>query len=63
MLNHKFTIDGTFHEGCLKVSLLQLVGMVEHGTDIKSQVRFGAPKTAAAVQPLCKVHTKKEQQL
>ena len=61
MLDHKSTFDGTFHEGCIEQaippSLLQFVGMVQHGADIKSQLRFGASKTdlAIAVQLLCKV--------
>ena len=48
MLDHKSTFDGTFHEGCIKqaipLTLLQFVGMLEHGADIKSQLRFGASK-------------------
>ena len=53
MLDHKSTFDGTFHEGCIEQaippSLLQFVGMVEHGADIKSQLRFGASKTDLAI--------------
>jgi len=53
MLDHKSTFDGTFHKGCIEeafpASLLQFVGMVEHGADIKSQLRFGASKTDLAI--------------
>ena len=56
MLDHKSTFDGTFHEGCIEQaippSLLQFVGMVEHGADIKSQLRFGASKTDLAITQL-----------
>ncbi|KAJ8046458.1 hypothetical protein HOLleu_05132 [Holothuria leucospilota] len=56
MLDHKSTFDGTFHERCIEEaiprSLLQFVGMVEHGADIKSQFRFGAPKTDLAIVQL-----------
>ena len=56
MLDHKSTFDGTFHEGCIEQaippSLLQFVGMVEHGADIKSQLRFGASKTDLAIAQL-----------
>ena len=56
MLNHKSTFDGTFHEGCIEeafpASLLQFVGMVEHGADIKSQLRFGASKRDLAIAQL-----------
>ncbi|KAK5852481.1 hypothetical protein PBY51_023946 [Eleginops maclovinus] len=53
MLDHKFFFDGTFHEGCFEdaipPSLLQFVGMIEHGADIKSQLRFGASKSDLAI--------------
>ena len=56
MLDHKSTFDGTFHEGYIEQaippSLLQFVGMVEHGADIKSQLRFGASKTDLAIAQL-----------
>ena len=49
MLDHKSTFDGTFQEGCIQdaipPTLLQFVGMIEHGADIKSQLRFGASKS------------------
>lgn len=56
MLEHKSAFDGTFHKGCIEEafppSLLQFVGMVEHGADIKSQLRFGASKTDLAIAKL-----------
>ena len=48
MLNHNYPFDGTFHEGCIELviplTLLQFVAMLEHGADIKSQLKFGASK-------------------
>lgn len=56
ILDHQSRFDGTFHEGCIKEaippSLLQFVGMVEHGADIKSQLRFGTSQTAQAIAQL-----------
>ena len=56
MLGHKTTIDGTFHEGCIElavpVTLLLHVAMLEHGADIKSQLRFGTSKTDLAIAQL-----------
>ena len=56
MLDHKSTFDGTFHEGCIEqaipLTLLQFVAMLEHGADIKSQLRFGASKTDLAIAQL-----------
>ncbi|KAJ8415350.1 hypothetical protein AAFF_G00423300 [Aldrovandia affinis] len=71
MLDHKSTFDGTFHELCIEqaipLTLLQFVAMLEHGADIKSQLRFGASKTDLAIAQLlqynCYKGTKKEQQL
>ena len=49
MIDHKSTFAGIFHEGCVECAisstLLQFVCMIEHGADINSQLRFGAPKT------------------
>ena len=49
ILDHQSRFDGTFREGCIKDAipsiLLQFIGMVEHGADIKSQLRFGTLKT------------------
>lgn len=46
MLDHKSKFNETFHEGCIEEAipstLLQFIGMIEHGADIKSQLRFGA---------------------
>ena len=46
MLNHKSKFCGTYHEGCIQQAIpptgLQFVAMLEHGADIKSQLRFGA---------------------
>ena len=56
MLNHKSKFDGNFHEGCIDDSippqLLQFVGMIEHGANIKSQLKFGASKTDLAMAQL-----------
>ena len=56
MPGHKSTFDGTFNmdssEDAVPPSLLQFVGMVEHGADIKSQLRFGASKTDTAIAHL-----------
>lgn len=44
MLDHTILTDGTYNmnstEEVVPPSLLQFVGMVEHGADIKSQLRF-----------------------
>lgn len=49
MIEHKTTFNGTFHDNCIADSapplLLQFVCMIEHGANIKSQLRFGASKT------------------
>ena len=56
MLDRKIVADGTYNmdstEEAVPPSLLQFVGMVEHGADIKSQLRFGAPKTDLAMAQL-----------
>jgi len=56
MLDRKIVADGTYNmdstEEAIPPSLLQFVGMVEHGADIKSQLRFGAPKTDLAMAQL-----------
>ena len=56
MIDHEFKFDGRFHEGCAKdaipPSLLEFVCMIEHGVDIKSQLRFGAAKTETAMAQL-----------
>ena len=56
MLDHKSEFDGQFHEGCVEEAilptLLQFVSMIEHGADIKSQLRFGACKTDVAMAQL-----------
>ena len=56
MLDHKILVDGTYNMDCteeaIPPSLLQFVGMVEHGADIKSQLRFGASKTDLAMAQL-----------
>jgi hypothetical protein len=48
MIDHKSLFAGIFHEGCVECAisstLLQFVCMIEHGADINSQLRFGAPK-------------------
>ncbi|KAK3890995.1 hypothetical protein Pcinc_005077 [Petrolisthes cinctipes] len=56
MLDHKSTFDGTFHEGCIELviplTLLQFVAMLEHGADMKSQLRFGVSKTYLTIAQL-----------
>ena len=56
MLDHTSKFDGTFHDGCIEEaipsSLLQFVGMIEHGADIKSQLRFGVSKTDLVIAQL-----------
>ena len=56
MVDHKSTFDGTFHEGCIELAipftLLQFVAILEHGADIKFQLRFGASKTDVAIAQL-----------
>ena len=56
MLDHKSTFDGTFQEGCIQdaipPTLLQFVGMIEHGADIKSQLRLVASKSDLAMAQL-----------
>ena len=71
MLDHTSMFDGTFHDGCIEEaspsSLLQFVGMIEHGADINSQLRFGVSKTDLVIEQLlqykCYESTQKEQQL
>ena len=56
MINHKSKFNGNFDEQCIDDSispkLLQFVCMIEHGVDIKSQLRFGASKTDLAMAQL-----------
>ena len=56
MIDHEFKLDGRFHEGCVEdaipPSLLEFVCMIEHGSYIKSQLRFGASKTDSAMAKL-----------
>ena len=56
MVDHKCKFDGTFHDSCTTDSvpaiLLQFVCMIEHGADIKSQLRFGASTTDLALAQL-----------
>ena len=56
MVNHKSKFNGNFDEQCIDDSispkLLQFVCMIEHGADIKSQLRFGASKTDLAMVQL-----------
>ena len=56
MLDHTSKFDGTFHDGCIEEaipsSLVQFVGMIEHGADIKSQLRFGVSKTDLVIAQL-----------
>ena len=56
MLDHTSTFGGTFHDGCIEEaipsSLVQFMGMIEHGADIKSQLRFGVSKTDLVIAQL-----------
>ena len=56
MLDHTSKFDGTFHDGCIEEaissSLVQFVGMIEHGADIKSQLRFDVSKTDLVIAQL-----------
>lgn len=56
MLNHKSTFHGIYQENCIHQAtpptLLQFVSMLEHGADIKSQLKFGASKTDTAIAQL-----------
>ena len=56
ILDHQSKFDGTFPEGCVKDAipsiLLQFVGMIEHGADVKSHLRFGASKSDQAISQL-----------
>ena len=56
MIDHKSVFAGTFDDNCVEDSippvLFQFVSMLEHGTDIKSQLQFGASKTDFALSQL-----------
>ena len=56
MLQHKSQFNSTCLDGCLEdavnSSLLQIVCMIEHGTDIKSQLQHGASKSDLAMSHL-----------
>ena len=56
IIKHKSKFNGNFDEQCIDDSippiLLQFVCMIEHGADIKSQLRFGASKTDLAMAQL-----------
>ena len=56
MIHPKFAFAGTFHGGCVECAipstLLLFVCMIEHGADVKSQLRFGASKTELAMAQL-----------
>ena len=56
MLDHTSKFDGTFHDGCIEEaipsSLVQFVGMIEHGADINSQLRFIVSKTDLVIAQL-----------
>ena len=56
MMEHKSTFNGTFDDQCVENSipslLLQFVCMIEHGADIKSQLKFGASKTDLSMSQL-----------
>ncbi|KAH3857789.1 hypothetical protein DPMN_100404 [Dreissena polymorpha] len=56
IIEHTRAFYGSFHEDCIEDSLpsilIPLVCTIEHGADIKSQLRFGASKTDLAMAQL-----------
>ena len=56
MLDQKSIFDGNFDNGCVEdavpPSLLQFVGMVEHGAESKFQLIFNASKAVMAIAKL-----------
>ena len=56
MLDHKYRYKGNLHEtsvyDSLPPALFEFVCMIEHGADIKSQLRFGATTTNLAMSQL-----------
>jgi hypothetical protein len=56
MVDHKSSFCGTFNDQCVENSmpsvLLQFVSMIEHGADIKTQLKVGASKTDFAMAQL-----------
>lgn len=56
MMDYKSSFCGTFTDNCVEESippvLLQFVSMIEHGADIKSQLKYGASKTDFAIAQL-----------
>ena len=56
MMEHKSTLNGTFDDQCVENSipyfLLQFVCIIEHGVDIKSQLKFGASKIDLSMSQL-----------
>ena len=56
MLGHKPKSNAIFHNGCIEEaippSLLELVCMIEHGADIKSQLTCSASKSNLALSQL-----------
>ena len=67
ILEHKTFFSGTFHERCVQEiipsSLIQFVSMIEHGTGIKSQLRFETSKkdlVIAQVLQYCRYAKSKE---
>jgi hypothetical protein len=48
MIHHKSAFAETFHGGCVECAIpsthFQFVCMIEHGADVRSQLRFGASK-------------------
>ena len=56
MLSHKWTFEKTLEgsniEEAIPPSLLPFVCMIEHGADIKSQIKHGATKSDLAIAKL-----------
>ena len=56
MLAHKWNLEKTLQgdaiEESVPASLLEFVCMLEHGADIKSQLRYGASKSNIALAQL-----------
>ena len=60
MLDYKYKYMGNLHDTSVYDSLppvfLQFVGMIEHGADMKSQLRSGATTTDLAIAQLLRYY-------
>ena len=59
MIDHEFKFDVRFHESCVEYaippSLFESICMIEHGVDIKSQLRFSASKKTLLWHSFCSI--------